>query len=84
MRRPWLRRTRLLAGSPMVSESSGAPLSSPESDDDGLRGPWPDPVMSPPVPFAAADLLAPTADAGFLMAEAGSRRTLGGPMPGGW
>ena len=78
VRRPWLRRTRLLAGAPTASESAmGSPLGRPAGSSVDIAGTWAD-------PFVGAAFLAAGDGAGFFVVDAGSRRTLGDPMPGAW
>ena len=78
VRRPWLRRTRLLAGAPTASASAmGRPSARPGA-------PPPDVVVTRADPFVGAAFLAAGDRTGFSVAGAGSRRTLGDPMPGAW
>ena len=70
VRRPWLRRTRLLAGAPTASGSGVAMPATPLAGPDGPAGP--------------ADFLVAGDRSSFFGAGAGSWWTLGGPMPGAW
>jgi len=82
VRRPWLRRTRLLAGAPTASPS-GRPALSPPAE---LSADVPVADVAAAAleePLGVAAFLVPEERAGALVADAGSRRTLGDPMPGG-
>ena len=60
VRRPWLRRTRLLAGAPTGPESAmGSPLGRPEGSSADIAGTWAD-------PFVEAAFLAATVRCGLL------------------